>query len=369
MGTFVNYCAGVSREIQPAQSVEAILINVPQNAFSNAAVRETLKMFKCADTVHTMVDSGGYQNLQVMLNGGIVECDRSKPMICSRYRSNIAPEHIIEANMKIRPEIMTSLDLPIPRVSDPYQQYSEFIKKLGPNLVWMRETSLLRQRYCPEIELFIPIQCYDLSQFTAYIEKPLMDLHFDGLSLPTRNLGSGGIALFLLKFYQMGVRKVHLLSVSNLTGLALAAYFARHVFDWCSVDATTWRLKADKLTYMDPFDFHAISVGQGAVFQEGESPVCDCPWCAGYTFTGIKNIPLTDRTSLLRSHNYYVIQKAGKEFYEHSGDLVDLERCLMRRVTTSLKKKKVNRLIQALSIATYMRDADIKVLEGLLWNL
>ncbi len=369
MGTFVNYCAGVSREILPAQSVDAILVNVPQNAFSNAAVRETLKMFQCADTVHTMMDSGGYQNLQVMLNGGIVGCDRSKPMICNRYKSNIAPDHIIEANMKIRPKIMTSLDLPIPKIRDSYQQYSEFIKKLGPNLVWMRETALLRQKYCPEIELFIPIQCYDLGQFSAYIEKPLMDLAFDGLSLPTRNLGPGGIALFLLKFYQMGVRKVHLLSVSNLTGLALAAYFARHVFDWCSVDATTWRIMADKLIYMDHLDFHNIHVGQNVVFQEGESPVCDCPWCEGYTFTGIKNIPMTDRISLLRSHNYYVVQKASQEFVEHSGDLVALERCLRRRVTTSLKKKKIDRLIQALSIATYMRDADINVLEGLLWNL
>ncbi|HPM10459.1 MAG TPA: hypothetical protein PK941_08465 [Paludibacter sp.] len=369
MGMFVNYCAGVHRETLPAQQVDAILINVPQNAYSDIAVRATLEMFRYAGTKYVMSDSGGYQNLDKELKQGIVNCDRSRPLICNKNEINNSPEHVIEANMKIRPQNMTSLDLPVPKIVDPYHQYVEFMKKLGPNLVWMRETALLRQKYCPEIELFIPIQCYDLSQFAAYIEKPLTDLAFDGLSLPTRNLGSGGIALFLLKFYQMGVRKVHLLSVSNLTGLALAAYFARHVFDWCSVDATTWRLNADNQIYMDPFDLHSINVGKDSVFQEGESPVCDCPWCAGYTFTGIKNIPLTDRTSLLRSHNYYVIQKAGKEFYEHSGDLVDLERCLMRRVTTSLKKKKVNRLIQALSIATYMRDADIKVLEGLLWNL
>ncbi len=366
---FVNYCAGVHRETLPAQQVDAILINVPQNAYSDIAVRATLEMFRYAGTKYVMSDSGGYQNLDKELKQGIVNCDRSRPLICNKNEINNSPEHVIEANMKIRPQNMTSLDLPVPKIVDPYHQYVEFMKKLGPNLVWMRETALLRQKYCPEIELFIPIQCYDLSQFAAYIEKPLTDLAFDGLSLPTRNLGSGGIALFLLKFYQMGVRKVHLLSVSNLTGLALAAYFARHVFDWCSVDATTWRLNADNQIYMDPFDLHSINVGKDSVFQEGESPVCDCPWCAGYTFTGIKNIPLTDRTSLLRSHNYYVIQKAGKEFYENSDNLITLERCLRRRVTTPLRIRKVNRLIQALSIATYMKDADIKVLEGLLWNL
>ncbi len=371
MGIFVNYCAGVSLPIAPAPNVNAILVNVPQNAFSEIAIRSTLEMFSCLNAFYTMLDSGGFQALVKELMGGIINYDRTKPLICNKNELNISPAHVIAANMKLKPHIMTSLDLPVPKISDPYQQYQHFLMKLGPNLVWMRETALLRQKYCPEIELFIPIQCYTLKQFTDYIERPLMELPFDGVSLPTRNLGSGGITLFLLKFYQLGIRKVHLLSVSNLTGLALAAYFARHIFDWCSVDATSWRLSADKLVYMDPFDFHKIDIGRYSSFREGERPVCDCPWCSGtgYTFSGIKNIPQTDRIAFLRSHNYHVVQKAGQEFYDNSTDLLTLERCLKRRVSAPLRIKKVDRLIKALSIATYMRDADIKVLEGLLWNL
>ena len=365
MGIFVNFCAGVSQPILPAQNVKAILVNVPQNAYSDIAVRATLEMFKYAGTKLVMLDSGGYQNLDKELKGGVINCDRSKQLICTKNEINISPEHVIDANLKIRPQIMTSLDLPIPKVSDPYQQYVHFMKKLGPNLVWMRETALLRQKYCPEIELFIPVQCYTLEQFEVYIEKPLIELEFDGLSLPTRNLGSGGITLFLLKFYQMGIRKIHLLSVSSFTGLALAAYFARNIFDWCSVDATTWRLDADHQIYMDPLNFKSIYIGQDSFFQEGERPSCDCPWCAGITFTGIKNIPITDRTSLLRSHNYYTVEKAGKEFYANSGDLITLERCLRSRSNS----KKIGPLIQALSIATHMRDLDIRILEGMLWKL
>jgi hypothetical protein len=118
-------------------------------------------------------------------------------------------------------------------------------------------------------------------------------------------------------------------------------------------------------------DFHIINVGEKSSFKEGERPMCDCPWCVGtgYTFTGIKNIPPTDRRAFIRSHNYYVVQRAGEEFYKKSTDLVTLEKCLKKRVTTPLRIKKVDRLIQALSIATYMRDADIKILEGLLWKL
>ena len=355
----------MSQPILPAQHVNAILVNVPQNAYSDIAVRATLEMFRYAGVIHTMMDSGGYQDLKIELINGIINCDRSRPIICTKNEINLSPEHVIEANIKLRPQIMTSLDLPVPKVSDPYQQYVQFMKKLGPNLILMRETAMLRQKYCPEIELFVPIQSYSLGQFEAYIEKPLMELQFDGLALPTRNLGSGGITLFLLKFYQMGIKKVHLLSVSSFTGLALAAYFARNIFDWCSVDATSWRLNADNLIYMDPFNLYSIDVTSNATFGEGERPVCDCPWCAGLTFTGIKNMPSTDRRSLLRCHNYYVIEKIGRDFYEHSGDLVTLERYLRGRS----KSKKIGPLIQALSIATHMRDMDIKVLEGMLWKL
>lgn len=369
MGIFINYCAGVSLAVAPAHHLYAILTNSPQNAGNDIEIRSTQEMFKCLNTEYTMNDSGGYQILKKELEGGIITYDNSRPILCNKTEINITPELVVESNMKLKPQKMTTLDVPIPKVADPHQQYHHFINKLGFNLVWMRETALLREKYCPEIELFIPIQAYTLRQFTDYIEKPLMELCFDGISLPTRNLRSGGITLFLLKFYQLGIRKIHLLSVSNVLGLALAAYFARNIFDWCSVDATTWRLEADKLIYMDPRDFHAVGLGRNASFREGERPCCECPWCRDYTFTGILNIPMTDRIALIRSHNYYVVQKAGREFYENSVDLITLELCLKKRARNTSQIKKVDKLIKALQIATYMRNVDIKELEKLLWKL
>ena len=369
MGIFTNYCAGVSLAVAPALDVYAILTNSVQNAGNEIEVRSTQEMFRYLNTLYTMNDCGGYQILKKELEGGIITYDNSRPIICNKTEINITPALVVESNMKLKPQIMTSLDFPVPKFSDPYLQYQHFLKKLGFNLVWMRETAMLREKYCPEIELFIPIQAYTLQQFIDYIEKPLMELRFDGVSLPTRNLRSGGITLFLLKFYQLGIRKVHLLSVSNVLGLALAAYFARHIFDWCSVDATTWRLEADKLIYMDPRDFHAVGLGRNASFREGDRPYCECPWCRNYTFTGIMNIPMTDRIALIRSHNYYVVQKAGREFYENSVDLITLQRCLKKRARNTSQIKKIDKLIRSLEIATYMRNADIKELEGLLWKL
>ena len=153
-------------------------------------------MFKALNAFYVMVDSGGYQALVNELMGGIINCDKTRPIICNKNEINITPEHMIAASMRLKPMIMTSLDVPVPKVSDPYLQYQHFIKKLGANLVWMKETALLRQKYCPDIELFIPIQCYDLQQFTNYIEKPLMELSFNGVSLPQEILVQAELRFF-----------------------------------------------------------------------------------------------------------------------------------------------------------------------------
>jgi tRNA-guanine family transglycosylase len=361
MGDFVNFCAGVNPGTTPGLYPDALLVNAVQHATNSISIRATKQMISDFHPQYLMLDSGGYQLLS---KGAIATYDKSLPVVYNKDKVNIAPIHIIQAAVELKPLIMTSLDLPVPKVFDPYLQYDEFKKKLGYNLTWMRECALLRMKHCPDIGFFIPIQCYTLGQFMTYIEKPLMDLPFDGLSLPTRNMGPAGITLFFIRFYQLSVRKVHLLSVANFTELALAAYFARNVFDWCSVDATTWRFAADMQCYLDPDDLHQMPIGDKADFQEGERPSCNCRWCSGITFTGIKNLPMIERTSFLRCHNFHVIQQACRDFYENSGDLVTLEKHLRSR--GKRYEKKIDQLINALKIATYMRDADIGVLEGLL---
>jgi hypothetical protein len=238
----------------------------------------------------------------------------------------------------------------------------EFKKKLGINLVCMTETARLRRRYCPEIELFIPVQCYTLEQF-GYIERHLVDLEYNGLSLPTRNLDPGGIALFLLKFYKMGIRKVHLLSVSNFTGLALAAYFARHVFDWCSVDATTWRLTAQYQEYLHPRDLSKTILRNNAVIQPRQLP-CRCPWCSTKDFAQIQLLSVKDKTGFLRQHNFHVIQELGCEFYARSANFDSYIQHLRER--NQRQARKVRKLIEALSVVHYRKNEPIETLRQVL---
>lgn len=362
MGIFVNYCAGVQEGILPASRVEAILVNVPQQAAHMAAVRATSRMLEKANTRHCMLDSGGYQLLRMELKGGQVDLDPTTPLVYLKDRINLTPQHVIDAARKLRPSIVTALDMPVPKISNPIKQDMEFKKKLGINLVCMTETARLRRRYCPEIELFIPVQCYTLEQF-GYIERHLVDLEYNGLSLPTRNLDPGGIALFLLKFYKMGVRKVHLLSVSNFTGLALAAYFARHVFDWCSVDATTWRLTAQYQEYLHPRDLSKTILRNNAVIQPRQLP-CRCPWCSTKDFAQIQLLSVKDKTGFLRQHNFHVIQELGCEFYARSANFDSYIQHLRER--NQRQARKVRKLIEALSVVHYRKNEPIETLRQVL---
>ncbi len=363
MGYFVNFCAGVHAGILPSINMEAILINVPRDAGTDANIRKSLKMLVAARTKHSMLDSGGYQRLTNELKGGVSSSDPSRPLLCRGREMNLAPIHVIQTAVKVQPGIVTALDAPVLKVPSPEKQRREFDAKLPLNLRWMRETARLRSKYCPNIQLFIPIQCYDLHQF-GLIEPTLSELHYNGLSLPTRNLDAAGISLFLLKFYQMGVRKVHLLSVSNFTGIALATYFARYIFDWCSVDATTWRIDSQHHNYRHPQDLSKISVREGEVFDENWGLPCSCPWCSRTSFTQIKHLPGCEKTAFLRRHNYHAIQQLGHELYAHSADFDSFIEHLRER--NQKQERLVRKLIEALNIVHHRKDEPVETLRKIL---
>ena len=362
MGIFINFCAGASEELLAAEKVDALLVNPLQHVTNDVALANTRHMIATAGASFVMMDSGGYQFYSMEQAGGKIGFDPRKPMICRQpLEINLTPPHVIDAAIKLRPSVMTGLDWPINKIKNQFERDVEFMKKFGFNIKWIQDMVDLKARRCPDIPLFLPIQCYDLDQFKFY-ETYLRDLPYDGLSLPTRNLDAAAIILILMKFHSIGVRRVHLLSVSNLTGIATACYFARNFFDWCSVDATTWRLAAEYGAYLDP---HSLKKKQFDTSQNFYfSSICDCPWCSYRTYFQFLDTPQTDQTSFLRCHNYYVIKKAGEDCWEHSYSARDLGRCLTVRVGTN--NKNINRLIQSLMTIEIAGSNNINVLKGLL---
>jgi tRNA-guanine family transglycosylase len=362
MGRLVNFCAGAELHVLPARHVDALLINVPADACSDSAINSTNRMLEAATSSYVMMDSGGFQLHMAELDSKKISIDETKPVIRNETEINLAPVHVMKAAAILKPDIVVGLDFPIKKVSEPNERKLEFMSKLGFNALWAIECSELRKKLCPDIRYFVPVQCYDLDQFDQF-SNLITDVEFDGFSMPIRNLSIKEVILFMVRFYQMGISQVHILGTSKLFVIAVVAYMARHLFEWVSFDATTWRKWADYSLYMNPYVLLQERIAQNVIINAAIPMDCECPFCNEKTFTFIKNLPETDRTSLLRGHNWWVIEKAAQDLYQNSGNVIELERCLRAR---GAKSEDIEELCKSLSLADSLKNGDIRVLQNLL---
>jgi queuine/archaeosine tRNA-ribosyltransferase len=362
MGQFVNFCAGTNMNVLPAKQVDAMLINVPDNGSSERVIEYTLKMMKSAKVKFSMLDSGGFQLLKAEINSKKITFDDSKPVINTESEINLAPKHDIIAAAKLKPHIAVGLDFPIRNITDPDEREFEFMRKLGFNVRWAIESAKLRKMHCPEVKFYLPIQCYNLSHLDLFL-KLIGDIDFDGVSMPIRNLSTNKIALFMLRFYQLGIKRVHLLGTSKFFAIALSAYMAKNLFDFVSFDATTWEKRARYEDYLNPLDLSSDKIPSNIMINEKISINCGCPFCRGKTFTNIKNLPYPDKIAFLRSHNWWVTEKATRDLYKNCGDLVQFEKFLKIRCQNT---EKIEELCSILSLIDVLKDSDISVLQAVL---
>lgn len=348
----------------PSKKVKNILVNVFDHGINEKAILHTKRMFAYAETEKWFQDSGGFQLHEAEKESKVIVCDPKFPLVNSKNRINISPAHVIETACRLEPHIMTSLDFPVLKIKDQAGREIEFLRKLGFNVKWAIETAALREKHCPQIPLLIPVQCYTLGQF-ALFHTLIQHLSHDGLSMPLRNLKPPEVALFLLRFYQLGVQRVHLLGSSSFFTLAVAAFFARHFFQWVGTDSTTWRVAAEHNGYLNPNDLSVRGIGSDVLIDESLPMICRCPFCENMTFTSIKNLPYSDKVALLRSHNFWVIEKAAEDLYNNATDLLSFERFLRRR---SPRTKGIGHLIKCLSLIDLFKKEDINVLKPFFQN-
>jgi len=365
MGAPVIYCAGANIRDLPGKQVGSILVNVVDNYATDSLAKETERIFECATPMNKMVDSGGYPLLEAEKRGKAILHDRTKPI---KYQNclNITPHHVVEIARKQKPDDFIALDFPVKKLSDRLQQEAEFKQKMEFNVPWAIETSELRQRYCPEIRLFVPIQCYNVEQLEVFL-KAIDGIQLDGFSMPVRTLKLPEIAIFMTRIYQLGIRRVHLLGVTEFFTLALAAYMARHFFDWVSLDSRTWKIRAQYSTYINPHDLNREALTSHVIIDEGTKMDCSCPWCKDRSFNYIKHLPYTDKRIFLGCHNYWVIEKAAKDLYANAGTIFELERYL-RLNYRGTKKNKIVELINTLCLIELLKDSDIQYLQEQLIN-
>ena len=361
---FVNSCAGASVEVLPARYLEAILLNVPNNGISPSAIRSAKWMLRWTQAKWSILDSGGFQLYEAQRKGKKITFDPSKPIICTDTLVNLTPRHDVDVAIEIQPNIMIALDFPIRKIPDPEERELEFMEKLGPNARFARETSKLRAMYCPNIKLFLPVQAYTIEQLEIFLDL-IGDISYDGFSLPVRNLSPKEIFLFLVRFYQLGVRSVHLLGTSKLVTVALLAFVARHLFTFTSFDSTTWHEAAKHARYLNPHDLTPEEVSTDTIVKEDGPIDCECQFCENKSFTDVVNLEFTDRTDYLRSHNWAAIEGAKRDLYENSHDVYELKMCLMKR-SKDKNIEEIDELCTALSFLEHYKDSDINTLRDIL---
>ena len=147
---------------------------------------------------------------------------------------------------------------------------------------------------------------YSLNHLEIFFKR-IKGINYDGVSMPVRHLNLHEISRFLIRFHEMGIKRVHLLGTSSFSTIVLCAYMANRYFDWISLDSTTWRKAAELGRYWNP------DLTRRWMFDDGESndeqiSDCKCPVCFGRPFSEIKRLPSTEQAIILQVHNYWTIE-------------------------------------------------------------
>jgi len=340
MGKLVYFCAGAYNQKLPSGKVKALLLNVPRNGHNQGAIERSRALIKKCGAKFVILDSGGYQLLKSSQNGREIIYDEDGP-IWSKNKINLTPAHVIKAALEIKPDILMALDFPIDKVQEKEKQEVEFRRKLGFNIEWAIRTADLRKKYCPEIRLFIPVQCYTIEHLNIFL-RVIEGVQYDGLSMPVRNMSLADIASFLLAFYRKGIRRVHLFGTLTIRTVALCAFMARNFFDWVSMDSTTWLVSARYNDYIDD-SLSSISIKDGKRRMEK----CFCPHCQGKPLSYIKRLSYEKRSILLRNHNHWMTKKVVRDIFRASKDLETMQRFLERR---KVKSKTAEQILESLKM-------------------
>jgi queuine/archaeosine tRNA-ribosyltransferase len=342
MGNLVYFCSGADNRVVSGKNIKALLLNVPNDARNERVINRSLALIKSSGAQTVMLDSGGYQLLRSQEKGWEIGFDKEAP-IYQPDKINLTPWHLVQAAKALNPHIMVALDLPVKKMKEKEEQEKEFQAKLKFNVEWAIETAKLREKYCPGIKLLIPAQVYSLGQLDIFFNK-IQAVHFDGVSMPVRNLNLEELSHFLIRFYQMGVKRIHLLGTSSFYRMALCAFMARHYFECVSLDSTTWRIEAQHARYLNPDLSRTWVVDDGIIGDHQKLP-CQCPWCMGKTFSDIKALGTRDRLAFLRFHNLWATEKAARNLFENARSPEEMAGYLKKLNTDPKKAEKVYRCL------------------------
>lgn len=363
MGELTYFCAGADLKSLPDQNIKSMLLNALDHGAKDKKIDAAKKMCSMANSTQIIHDSSGYQILKGEEKGKQMTFDPDRPMKNTAKFLNNSSQHVMQSAAIHQSDIAIGLDFPIRKLKGDIQQQLEFFKKRPLNVQWAYESFAWKNILIPSAQYFQPIQCYNLDHLDVFL-KDISGVSFDGVSMPVRNLKPAELALFLVSFYQRGITRVHLLGTSSFPIIAMSGYMARHLFKWVSLDSTTWRLAADKEGFINPWDLSRTDLRPKIHVPRNALNPCLCPYCSGRNFSSIHTLdPRKDKVNLLRKHNWWAITHVVADLWANSIDIIQLESALKARCQNH---RKVDTLIQILSLVDLLKDGDIEVLRAVL---
>lgn len=356
-----NYCATATINDLPGNHVDSILINLYDDLSSDSSIARTKRMLNKANPILVIQDNGGYNLLMAEEEGKAIIHDESKPI---KYKDmlNLTPHHNVKKATIIKPNLLIASDWPIRRFADPTEREEEFNQKFETNVEWAIQSAKLRQDYCPEIGLLIAIQSYSINHLHLFL-KAISPIICDGFCMPTRGQSLGQTALFMVRLWQLKVRILHLLGVAALFPMALSAYMARHFFSSVSLDARSWKKRAENREYLNPHNLSGVNLSDDVTIDRSIPTDCCCFCCRNMAFTDFKDLPYYHKRILLGCHNFLVTQNMARELYNNAGTINSLINFLRSRTD---RTPEIEELYNTLCLVETLKSKDIRYLEELL---
>jgi len=363
MGQLIFSCAGADKNNLPSSLIDSLLTNVLDHGATPSKAAAANTMIQKANPRYLLGDSSGYQLIKAEEKGKVITFDPGIPLKNTGKALNISPQQVMEANAIQQPYIVIGLDWPIWKLKTEIQKELEFYKKLEFNVPWAFESFAWKNALIPEAQYFQPLQCYNLDHLDIFLNN-IRGVHFDGVSMPVRNIKPAELALFLVSFYQRGITRVHLLGTSSLQVIVLCVYAAWNLFEWVSLDSTTWRFAGDKMSFLNPLDLSRTNLSTSVRVPVTALNLCPCPFCNGQSFQAIQAIiPRKNKLQMLREHNWLAIVNLVNDLYANGYTIPNLEKELRFRCRN---RRQIESLIQILSVVDALKDSDISLLQTVL---
>ena len=323
-----------------------ILINPVDSMKNDHSRRVTKDLIEIAKPQNLMLDSGGNSIFNEERNGRPALSDPDGP-VKVHGQLNLTPDHVIKAAVEFKPNVIAALDSPLQPMKTFEDQKKEFRTKLDINIEWAKETVKLKNRFCPNIKILIPIQAKTLEQFDEFLEN-LSGLKFTGVSIPSRNIDPALLVYFLRRLYEIRVSWVHILGTTCFSYMAVAAYFARHkYFEIVTMDSCTWKSAANLASkYIHPENLAGYRINSNTIIPNGLKNNCRCPFCKNLSFEDIVLDTYSNRSLFLCGHNAWVIEDVSKEVYKNAKSLQQLEHFLIHRRNPN--DHKIEKVVDAL---------------------